>query len=327
MAEEVVTTRSYGGLVLAGLVSLAVGVGGGVLVNRITERRPALEYDLIASAEFEGETQQIAIVALEISNPEDKEVERLSASMTLGEMKLREAKIVGLEPTAYKYSVKDGVFHLDAPFLNPRESFSVQLLLSSPTSDLSLPEVSVRGKGVTGVPESAASPESALDEILPASGAAFGALLSAMLIYLRRRTPKLFFTRSHRDDQRDVLAYVLGMHGFDEHAQLTRNSQRRLSYWAEADRLTESVLSEGDEERIRNAITCLQDLLDYAWILDTYRMLIHVDIARLAAAIGDNALARDYLKRARRRGHKVIEKRIDMDERLKSIRSAEDRTA
>lgn len=321
MAEESDSPRRYGGVLLAGFISLVVGVAGGVAVNRLTERHAALEYELATSARFAGEKEDIAILGLTISNPADREVENLSCSITLGDLQLREMKVVGLSSGGYSHAFKDGLFQLSTPFLNPKESFSVQFFVSSPKPEIGTLQVIVRGKGVTGVPRNAPGKKSPLENILPLIGAAAGALLPLpiLLLYLRRRTPRMFFLPRHRGDQHDVVAFVFTMHGFHEEARWARNSERRLSYWAEADRLTEAVLEANDQAGIQRAIKCLQDLLYYASMQDTSELLIHFDISRLAAAINDSDTAFRHLSKARHRKHPVIEKRIEMDERLSKL--------
>jgi hypothetical protein len=141
------------------------------------------------------------------------------------------------------------------------------------------------------------------------------------MVTLRRRlrTPSKFFTEQHRGDQRDVTAFVFAANGFNEEAQWTRNSERELSYWAEGDRLTEKVLEAGAPENIRRAIECLKALLNYGAIHDTSELLIHFDIARLAAAIGDKDAAFRHLSIARDRHHPVIETRVKMVPALSAL--------
>ena len=71
-----------------------------------------------------------------------------------------------------------------------------------------------------------------------------------------------------------------------------------------------------DVATIERGISCLRQLLDYAGISDTSRLIIHYNIARLAVAKGDNTLANDHLKLARKGKHTVIEKRIAFDTNL-----------
>ena len=84
--------------VVGGLVSLAVGVIVGITVNWFSDRQrqPGLEYDLVTSPQFTGETEKIAIVALTISNPANKEVEDVTSSLDLHNLKLNETKVVGV---------------------------------------------------------------------------------------------------------------------------------------------------------------------------------------------------------------------------------------
>lgn len=52
---------------------------------------------------------------------------------------------------------------------------------------------------------------------------------------------------------------------------------------------------------------------------DTSRLIVHYNIARLAAAKGDNTLANDHIKLARKGKHAVIEKRIAFDSNLTKV--------
>jgi hypothetical protein len=282
VAEESASPKNFGTkfiwVVVGGLVSLAVGVIGGITVNRLSVPQPGLEYDLVTSAQFAGETEKIAIVALTISNPANKEVEDVTSSLDLHNLKLNETKVVGLRTDSYSKSIKDGVVLITVPFLNPKESFSVQLLLSSPTPEIPKLDVVVRGKGVTGLPRATTGENSDQNILLALVVSSTGAILAVfsmfyIMVSLRRRllgrTPSKYFSKRHHDDQRDVTAFVFFANGFNEEAQWARNSERELSYWGEADRLTDKVLEPGAPESIRSAIKCLQELLSYANIADT----------------------------------------------------------
>src|SRR5262245_5148888 len=127
MAEDTSSSRSLATILITGMVSLVVGVSGGVLVNRFTERKPGLEYEFGPPAVFAGEKESIAVLTLKVSNPAQKEVENVVSTLQLGSLELREARVVGLQRGAYSQNAKDDRFQLDVPYLNPEETFSVQL--------------------------------------------------------------------------------------------------------------------------------------------------------------------------------------------------------
>lgn len=83
VAEATGGTRSYGVILVTGMVSLLVGVLGGVLVNRFTERRPGLEYELVTPAVFTGEKESIGVLVLNVSNPAQREVENVTCILRL----------------------------------------------------------------------------------------------------------------------------------------------------------------------------------------------------------------------------------------------------
>ncbi|MGH7802695.1 MAG: hypothetical protein ACREOW_19060 [Thermodesulfobacteriota bacterium] len=129
--------------------------------------------------------------------------------------------------------MEDGVFKLDVLYLNPEEAFSVQLLVACKKPEIEVPIPSVRAKGIVGVDRATRPKRTQLRYILPFVGAAFSALLPVTVLrYFRRRHPWFFFTKRHRDDQRDVVAFVFEIHGFHEEARWARSSERSLSYWA-----------------------------------------------------------------------------------------------
>lgn len=74
-----------------------------------------------------------------------------------------------------------------------------------------------------------------------------------------------------------------------------------------------------DVATIERGISCLRQLLEYAYMANTSRLIVHYNIARLAAAKGDNTLANDHIKLARKGKHAVIEKRIAFSSNLTKV--------
>lgn len=318
MEESSEKSSRLGIIILTGIISLIVGVSGGLIVNYFTERKAGLEYDIVSSSLFAGQTQRVAIVGLNVTNPGAKEVEDINCQIEFGNSNITELKVVGLNPSAYNTKISNNRLDLKAPYLNPRESFSIQLLLGTTETELKPPLISIRGRGVTAYQKPTISEKRKISQIISLLAAAFSALLP--LIAIRRILPRFFFTKRHRDDQRDIFAFVLGVNGFYAEAEAIRNSVRSLSYWSESDRLAERCLISKDVSTIERGISCLRHLLEYAGMSDTSRLIVHYNIARLAAAKGDNTLVNDHLKVARKGKHAVIEKRIAFDSNLAKVR-------
>lgn len=323
MSDDTTSGNKYFWIILTGLVSLAVGVGGGLILHRLTIAQADLVYELKTSEVFGGQKENIAIFALEVRNPGKKEIEDLVCRIELKNPTLREPKVTGLPSSAYSSTQGPSFYQLEAPFLNPREGFSVQLLLSLPSHKLDPPDIRVRGKGTTAQEQKPDGKEEKKRPLATSLAAAISTMLFPLaLLLVRRFKPELFYSKVHRDDQRDVLAYMLALNGFDELADVTRLSERRQYYWSTADALAQHCIACADDGLLRRGIKTLVDLIDYASIEPSSQLLIHYNIARLAARIPDDELVKEHLALARKGNHKVIEKRITLDPELSQLASA-----
>ena len=185
------------GSVVAGLVSLAVGVGSGITVNWFTAREPGLEYALVtcdqfAGDQFAGKSLYLEIVTLNISNPANKEVENVTSSLNLHSLIINKIKVVGLVPGSYTPPLtKEGSVIITVPYLNPKESYSVELLLTSQTPSIPKLDVVVRGKGITGLPRAAGgnNSDNNLLSVVVSSAASILAVSMLFLTLYLRRTP------------------------------------------------------------------------------------------------------------------------------------------
>lgn len=304
-------------LIFPAILSLIVSVAGGVAVFRTTDRKAGLNYNVDTSAVFTGQTKNISIVNVMIANPEQKEVEDVRVVIPIDKSQLTEYKVVGIQSSSYSQSSNAKQIEIKVPYLNPKESFSIQILLSpnSPNFNLSGKRVIVRGRGVS-TSLSSVNQDSKSSEVLSSIAVS---LLSLIILSTTRFFPSLSYTSKHSDDQRDVMAYVLGANGFYEEASHFRNIERETSYWALSDYLAERCIESGDKDKIQQGIKCLSDLLSYARMSDTSELLIHYNLSRLSAVVGDLKLARNHLELARKGKHRVIEMRIAFDKNISQI--------
>lgn len=323
MAKDEVGGRvKWGLIVLTGIVSLVVGIIGGVAVKYFTEKSGQLTYDVTALQVFPSQTKKIGIIAVRVSNTGKKEVEDVHCRVTLEDAEITEA---ALSPAMVPVLQSPKFAEFTIPFLNPAESVSLQLLVQ-PTSDgLKAPQVDLRGKGTVGQVKTAAAaglPPSVLG-IVAAAFSAILAMSTILRLWFRRRSeliPDQKPVRAvHSDDQRDILAFILGASDFHEDAAAIRNATRKRSYWSICDELTEKWLATKDLSIMERGIVALERCLDYAAIADSSKRLVQLDIARLALGKGDAELAIRHMKCARKEGDEVVEKRIAFDEALQEL--------
>lgn len=295
-------------VLLAGVISLVVGVTGGLLLNYFTSNRPKLEYAIVTSEAFSGDEAQLAIVALEISNSGKREIEDLAADIQLGQARLREHKVVGLPDGAYQVSLSDSSVALTTAHLNPSEVLSIQLLLDLVGSTMTEPGLSVRAKGVTGTRRVEGDDSRKLPEGLAISFAALLATSTSVLTVLRRSSSRSW-SGQHADDQREIAAYALSLYGLSEEADYVRTLARETHYWSISDFVVERSIEIDKIDKALRAVRALQALLDYALIAPTSRRIIELNIAKLAASGGDHTTAREYMAQAVKGGSSVVKKR------------------
>lgn len=319
-------------ILLTGLISLTVGVGSGLLINYLTEKRAKLTYDITTQEVFSGQLNNIGIFALRIANDGKREIEQILCHLSFPAGKITEKRIVGI-PESARTLIGDGKeIEVNVPFLNPGEQFSIQILLAEVTQPLARPTIEVRGKGILGKQaESEKSSQGPAKEIFPIIISAVGALLTAVFfirkVFVRKVIIKDFDEligktideTGHHGDQRDTLAYALEMKSLSEEAQAIRESPRDLTYWASSDALCNKWLRLGDADRLRSGIEALNFLINYAAIHDSSQRIIMLNMARLSIFLKDVEQARKYLKIAKEKKDIIIEKRINADPGLKAI--------
>jgi hypothetical protein len=242
---------------------------------------------------------------------------------------LREAKVIGLDSSSFAPIYKDGLYRLHIPFLNPHESFSIQLLLSSPIVDVSAPGVIVRAKGITGVRKAnsqSTRPSTTFPTVLSTALATMSVGLASLAMlrgYIASRVLPDLGESIHKDDTRDVLAVVWEMYGFTQEASVIRGTLRPITYWTEADRLTANVLAEKNPERIRLAADCLESLMQYATVHPRTVSMIYLNIACLNIVDEDHGRAMKNLAEAKSKNYKIVERRLQLDPRLAKLRQLE----
>ena len=313
-------------ILLTGIVSLAVGVGSGLLINHLTEKRPRLSYDVTTQEVFPGEKHNIGIFALRVANDGNEEIEQVFCQLRFPHGKVSERRVAGIPESAPTIGGSGNGVDIGVPFLNPNEQFSVQVLLADVEEPLVPPTIEVRGKGITGSEaEPSEGSTSWLGGLLPLMMAALATLLTAfMALVTRRKVTLTRITKSvdstrHLDDQRDIFSFVLETHGLSEDAQTIRGWPRKLSYWATSDFLCAQWITRNDALYTMKGVAALETLMGYAAISKDSQRIVLLNMAKLAEAAGEPEVAIRHLETARKVRDPIIEKRITNDQALTSL--------
>jgi hypothetical protein len=296
MSDEPKT--NYKALIITGIISLAVAVGGNILVNKLTGEKLLLAYDLVVSETFSSSSGNIRIATISVVNNGSKSIDDVSLNVDFPDGSIQEYKLSGLQPNSYNIDKKTNKLSLSTKFLNPTEEFVVQLLLNNPSKTEFIPFIDLRGRGVLGSQvvkdKKSAFSESVLTALL--------ALATAMAFFTQKsfrkkitgvdfeelRKIKDEVTRGdkHADEQRDVVAYILSVCSLGSYADEIRNIPRKISYWSICDHLTQKWLEADDVRLCENGANALERLIEYAAIADKSVLLIKSNIAKLYKAAG-----------------------------------------
>ncbi|EJL6264453.1 hypothetical protein NMS06_003456 [Vibrio cholerae] len=283
---EVGQVTNYKALIITGIISLAVAIGGNLAVNWLSAEKMSLSYDLSTSETFSSSSGNIKISTLKVENTGSKSVDEvvLSLSMTTGEIK--EFKVSGMPANLYTINRKDTQIVMQSKYLNAGDSFSIQLLTQATEQRDFLPTVDLRGRGVIGKLVEKGKANSFFDTITT-SIAAIGVFAAFIATEQKNKLPLVSDTNGkHSGEQRDVVAYILGVNGLNLYANEIRMFPRDISYWSLADHLCEKWIDSGDKEVQRKGAASLIELIGYARIAEESITLIKTSVVRLSQESG-----------------------------------------
>ncbi len=321
-------------IIIGGIVSLIVGVTTAFLINKLTASRPKLHYSTTSIEFFKGKTNQVGVVAIEIHNPGGKEIEELQCNVSFPNAIITESSCDGLPTDSFQLASQDNASKFTVPFFNPDESISLQFLIAPESDLIEPPVIDLRGKGIVG--ELAAGTDASNRSFFPALlTGIFSSYLAGLSLFslqlgrnrrLRGRSTYLFFRQRYSSgEQKDEFAFLLGVHGFTDHAKLVRGSSRHFSWWTLADELAETVLSAqpANADEPKRAITVLQDLLEFYVMASSSEAKIHTSIARLAMFCQDTSLVESSIKKARDTNECVADFRCSVLPSLNAVQASE----
>ncbi len=313
-------------IVVAGIVSLVVGISSALLLRHFTNDRPELTYDITSLELFPGQTQKLGIVAIRIENTGRKEIEQLQCRIDIIDAVLKEPRCKGLNAASPKITHDTGHVEVSVPYLNPKEEFSLQLLVEPAKDQLSVPDIDIRGKGIVAVrkindPKRSSGLTEILLPILATITAALGTVFTGIWRYLNSGD-------GLGVEQRDGFAFLLGLHGFAEQAAELRSSPRDYSWWTLADALTERLLQSHskDEDAIQRGTALLQNLINqHLMMAKPSKAIIYLNLARLAEFIGDRRAAVQFIKSAQELDRTTADLRIGIVPSLANLNNSKEK--
>ena len=309
---------NYKALIITGVISLAVAVGGNILVNKLSEEKLLLTYDLTVSETFSSSKKNIRIATVTVSNSGSKSIDDVSLTVELPDGNIQEHKISGLPVNSYNIDKKKSKLALTTKYLNPEENFYIQLLLNNPKEIEFLPFIDLRGRGTLGTQVVKHKKNALLEMILTIMVALTTAMLFLRFKSYRTKIFGLDYIDSklsdlgdkHGDEQRDVVAYILSMMSLGTYADEIRYIPREISYWSICDHLTQKWLDTGDKTKYMEGAKALEKLIDYAQINDQSILLIKSNIARLYKEAGDINKSKSIIDEILLSGSGVIQSRV-----------------
>lgn len=183
MPEQRKAVTNY---VVTVLLSLFIAVISGLLLDVFRERAPDLTYVIASSGDFVGQVERIGIAVITISNPGRKEAEDVRCKLNVSTAFVKEYKITGLSMANAEIQQTGHTLELKLPYLNPHESFTVQLLLTPEAGGTAVPEIQLRGKGIVGHQEHPTRAGESVTDWSKLLVTAVAAILSIIsLLYLR----------------------------------------------------------------------------------------------------------------------------------------------
>jgi hypothetical protein len=323
-------STSWGSLLLSALLGIIVTVVGALIVGRLQSREPNLLFASTESVPFNGPNNFVSIYQVTFSNDGKKEVDDVACVIRIPAAKVDQFKVSANPSLVVSGTASGDALRIQIPSLNPSEAVQVSLLASGSQSLPLRPEVSARGRGVTGAEKTQTneSPLSGASFFFMLIGVASSAVVTTGLFsrLLRKKNIASGTTGSEADkvktgaeehDQRQVLAYICRVSGLNELADQYSSEDRATSYWAEADRLGQIAAESGDPQTVKAIEYALLALTEYVGnIVESSLAIIFYNVARIKKVRGDEDGFAKFLELAKKTSRNIIESRLKIDHRF-----------
>lgn len=305
-------------ILITAIVTIAVGIIVGLSLTHFQMREPKLVYYAEDTLPYKSPTGDTAIYHVKIENLGKEATEEVVCILAFEKATIEQSRIIVAPSIDYSEIVGNNSYRVDLPSLNPHESATLSVLASGTDNLPPRPEVSLRGKGITGTEATKTTgKETAWWGILVAilaslAGVGAGGLtLRSTLMKMRK---SISSGVGSDGEQKGVLAYLCEIHGLNDDARTYRSMVQEAKYWSESDRLAMESRMEPLGEMAQRRKQVLKDLLEYAGSIATQSLgIVHYNVALIAKARGEENEAEEHLKEARKLIPEILEKRMKLD--------------
>jgi len=299
--------------VIGAVITGVVTVGVNLITEFIKTEPVSLIYSVDNVVPFSGNSGTIGIYRLQIMNNGKKMIEEMALNVELQNAKIEQSNVSENNSLDYNEKIENG-YKLYVKNLNPSESIAVSLLASSSNALPARPDINLRGKGIVGV-EKANRAESGLQEILfKLLGPITASYATLFVLYFAIRNNFLGLGHTIGIKQKEIFAYLCGMHGLSDDFDRFANLHGDISFWFGADRLTYFALNSCNQDKCNKVRGVLIDLLKYnPNFAPSSRAIIYYNIAKLSKYLGNDEEKNDNLENARKLDAKTIKVRMEID--------------
>jgi hypothetical protein len=339
--------------------ALIVAIVAPLIVSWVQSREPRLVFTTPQVLPFQGPTKNIANYAVTISNEGSSAVESAVCVIRVPNGTIEQKAVTADASIAHSETIEGDHLRIEIPNLNPSEHVQASLLVSSSVNLPGVPEVSLRGKGVTGK-LSVQNVESPFMVWLRIFSTASTVVSLALWAFVFIRYAPIFGSlpnikkrmnqiaegeRETEREQKDLRAMVegliqdetlnprfnlayfcrtLGLATDADDYLLNRSDP--LSYRAEADRFTSLAQTASETGYRDKVIALLQALVDHAVMNDHSRATILFDLALLHRN-GSDVELKSRIEKAHSLSPGRIETRLALERSLSSMAWVKDLTA
>ncbi len=315
--------------VISALLGIVVSVLGALILGRLQAREPHLVYWSTEALPFSGQNGNVSIYQISTSNDGKQEISDVACVVRVPGAKVEQYKVTANPLLNASTSILNDSVKIQIPSLNPSESVQIALLVTSSQTQPLHPEITARGRGITGTEKNLTKDEGAPTGIfastLLVATAAVG-LSGAFFSLLRHKSmTKEWKSLAEamepegppRHDQRHVLAFICRVHGLRALADQYIAQTHETTYWAEADRLGQMGVDSPNGEQGTAIERVLAGLLNYnPRIAKPSIAIVYYNLALINRAKKDEIASQKFLQLAKEISPNEVDRRLKVDNRL-----------
>lgn len=312
--------------IVTAIITIIVTVIGGMLLYYFQYHKPKLEYNIEVLPSFNSDKENVSIIHLKVSNTGNDIAEDIKCVVDVKPATIKDFNINSNSLIELKTNLDSSKICFTAKNMNSTETYQASLLLTTNAIFPESPTVTLRGKGINGIPQEESNNEIPFIWILTfiTIGTTLVSLTTRSLIkskgllesiddkLLRDKLEKIDEGK-HHDDQKHIIAYICGLHGLVDEVDRLLSFPSDVSYWSEVDRMTSKAINSDDKGLIDKIKLILLDLVKYASIAESSQGIIHYNLARLEKHQGNNEEADKQIAVANNYNSNIIKTRLEID--------------